>query len=140
MCDDLIDMKITWEEILEQNESAVSSTNSTPVKAVSVPKPKRGNKSAASRMLQMSKNLKDADIMANVSHSQIISGSKRALELFGSKASSSKRSKVDFSDSESDIEEAVEPTTHSADLKRALNDIAYLKKELELARGGKTYS
>ena len=78
--------------------------------------------------------------MANVSHSQIISGSKRALELFGSKASSSKRSKVDFSDSESDIEEAVEPTTHSADLKRALNDIAYLKKELELARGGKTYS
>ena len=52
MCDDLIDMKITWEEILEQNESAVSSTNSTPVKAVSVPKPKRGNKSAASRMLQ----------------------------------------------------------------------------------------
>ena len=89
MCDDLIDMKITWEEILEQNESAVSSTNSTPVKVVMEPKLKRGNKSAASRMLQMSKNLKDADIMANVLHSQIISGSKRALQLFGSKASSS---------------------------------------------------
>ena len=139
MCDDLIDMKITWEEILEQNESAVSSTNSTPVKVVMEPKLKRGNKSAVSRMLQMSKNLKDADIMANVSHSQIISGSKRALQLFGSKASSSKRSKIDFSDSESDMEEVQEPTTRSADLKRALDDIAYLKKELESARSGKTY-
>lgn len=136
MCDDLIDMKITWEEILEQNENAVSSTNSTPVKAVPVPKSKRGNKSAASRMLQMSKTLKDADIMANVSQSQIATGSKRALELFGSKAASSKRSKVDSSDSESDIEEDVQRTTHSADLKRALDDIAYLKKELEVARSG----
>ena len=109
------------------------------VQVVMEPKLKRGNKSAALRMLQMSKNLKDADIMANVSHSQIISGSKRALQLFGSKVSSSKRSKIDFSDSESDMEEVQEPTTHSADLKRALDDIAYLKKELESARSGKTY-
>ena len=37
------------------------------------------------------------------------------------------------------MEEVQEPTTHSADLKRALDDIAYLKKELESARSGKTY-
>lgn len=136
VCDDLTNMRVTWEDVLEQDNSIVSSTHSSPVK---LPKPaSRGRKkSAASRMLEVSKALKDADIMTNVSQSSIDSGSKRALDLFGKRASSPKRPRINSEFDMPEEDDLVQEPSHSNQLQKALDDIAYLKKELEMARSGK---
>ena len=154
LCDDVINMEISVEELLEEDEHLVSSTDVTPVKLIP---PTKRKGSASSRVLKMSKQLKEAEILSEVANvTSIQSASKRAYQLFG-KTSKVKRVKADkpvSSDSEDDDlelaskgrkkskqatvetseseDESDSPTSgKSAELRRALNEISQLKKQLE---------
>ena len=123
-------------------ESCVSSTEVTPAK-LSPPTKRKG--SASSRMLKVSKQLKQADILSEVGNAASIqSASKRALQLFG-KTSGVKRAA--YSDSEDDdldlyesrkkykqaSVESAESEDESSELRRARDEIYRLKKQLEEA-------
>ena len=78
LCDDVINKKITCEELLEEEEHVVSSTETTPVK---LSLPKKGKGSSSARVLKVSKQLKEAEILSQARSIQ--SARKRANELFG---------------------------------------------------------
>lgn len=103
LCDDVINMKTTCEELIDEEEQVVSSTEVTPVK-LSPPTKRKGSSSSA-RMLKVSKQLKEAEILSDVAKAASIqSASKRAQHLFGN-SSKTKRAKVDeLITSESDEE------------------------------------
>ena len=98
---DLISMKISFEDLLEDDKCLVSSTDITPVK---LPPPKC-NVSAASRVFKMSKQLKETEILSKVANAASIqSVSKQAYTLFGnaSKVKRVKAAEQVTSDSEED--------------------------------------
>ena len=83
LCDDLINFKITVEDIFEQEESVVSSTESSPVKVPTSSKAK-AKKSASQRVLglakQMSSGRKSMEILSAISpNERPVVGSKRSL-------------------------------------------------------------
>ena len=139
-------MKISYEDILEADENCVSNTEVTPVK-LNPPTKRKG--SASSKILKVSKRLKEADILSEVANAASIqSASKWALQLFG-KTSGVKRAAC--SDSEdNDLEvtsnerkkckqaivesaESEDELRESAELRRARDEIYQLKKKLKEA-------
>ena len=67
LCDDIINMEISPEDLLEEDEHMVSSTEVSPVK---VPPSTSRKSSTSSRVLKMSKQLKEAELMSEVASVQ----------------------------------------------------------------------
>lgn len=82
LCDDILNNEITCEQVIQDDEKVVSSTEASPVK-IATPPPKRRKGSASVRMLQMSKKAKNEEIL---------SATKKAKLLFGN-LSTAKHSK-----------------------------------------------
>ena len=60
LCDDVINMEVSVEELLEEDEHLVPSTDVTPVKLTP---PTKCKGSVSSRVLKISKQLKEAEIL-----------------------------------------------------------------------------
>ena len=100
LCDDLVSFKITADDILEQEEAIVSSSDNTPVKEPDMKKHNKKSSASSNRILNLAKQLstshKDIEVIADIDAKATSSKDATPARLtpYGSKAATGTSSKI----------------------------------------------